>query len=167
MEAQKFNRLIKTIKYNPKAIDAIYAEYHLILKVHIQRRFGSLVNPEDCMHDVFFKLLNMETPKYVKHPTAWLYKFADNYVIDKLRGMHQEEELYETTVSERFDIERAVIDIELKDAMSHLDELSQKILYLHYWEGYALKELVTVLNVSYSSIRTRVSRAYKKLQKYL
>lgn len=166
MEAQKFNRLIKKIKYNKKAIEAIYSEYHLMLKIHIQRRFGKLVNPKDFTEDIFLKLLEMETPKFVEYPTAWLYKLADNYIIDKLRGAHPEEELIETT-ADKFDIEQVVIQHEVKEAMSNLDELSQKILYLHYWEGYSLKELAIEFDVSYGSLRTRVSRAYKKLQTYL
>ena len=166
MEAQKFNRLIKKIKYDPKSIDSIYSEFHLKLKVHIQRRFGSQISPEDFTEDIFLKLLEMETPKYVQYPTAWLFKIADNFIIDKLRAKHQEEEFLDS-ISDKFDIEQTVINHEVKEAMSNLDELTQKILYLHYWEGYSLKELATELNISYGSIRARASRAYKKLKKYL
>ena len=166
MEAQKFNRLIRKIKYDPKAIESIYDEFNLQLKVHIQRRFGKLISPEDFTQDIFLKLLEMETPKYIEYPTAWLFRIADNYIIDKLRGAHQDEEFIETT-SDKFDIEQVVIDIEVKEAMSNLDTLTQKILYLHYWEGYSFKELETELAVSYASIRTRASRAYKTLKKFL
>lgn len=166
MEAQEFNGLIKKIKYDPKSIDSIYSEFHLQLKVHIQRRFGNQISPEDFTQDIFLKLLEMEPPQYVKYPTAWLFRIADNYIIDKLRTKHREEEFFES-IADRFDIEQVVIDHEVQEAMLNLDELSQKVLYLHYWEGYSLKELAIELNLSYSSIRTRVSRAYKKLQKYL
>ena len=167
MDAQKFNRLIKKIKYDPKAIESIYAEFHLTLKVHIQRRFGNLISPEDFTQDIFLKLLEMDTPKYIEYPTAWLNRLADNHIIDKLRGAHQDEKLLESTKSDKFDIEQAVIDNEVKEAMLNLDELTQKILYLHYWEGYSFKELEKELAVSYGSIRTRASRAYKTLKKYL
>ena len=167
MEPLKFNRLIQKIKYDPKSIEAIYDEYRLKLKVHIQRRFGNLISAEDFTEDIFLKLLEMETPKYVEYPTSWLYRIADNYIIDKLRGRRQDEELFETTTSDKFDIEQAVIDNEVKEAMSNLDELTQQILYLHYWEGYSFKELEAGLALSYGSIRTRASRAYKILQKYL
>ena len=167
MDAQKFNRLIRKIKYDPKSIEAIYDTFHLKLKVHIYRRFGKLVNPEDVAEDIFLKLLEMDTPKYVEYPTAWLYRIADNYVTDKLRRMHPDEELLETTASDKFDLEQAVIDQEVKEAMLNLDELTQKILYLHYWEGYSFKELEKELALSYGSIRTRASRAYKLLKNYL
>lgn len=167
MDTQKFNRLIQKIKYDKKAADVIYAEYYLRLKVHIQRRFGGLISSEDFMQDIFLKLLEMETPKYIEYPTAWLYRLADNYIIDQLRRTHQNEELFETTISDKFDIEKIVIDHDVKEAMSNLDELTQKILYLHYWEGYSFKELEAELAISYGSIRTRASRAYQILKKYL
>ena len=167
MDAQKFNRLIKKIKYDKKAIESIYDEFNLKLKVHIQRRFGYLISSEDFTEDIFLKLLEMETPKHIEYPAAWLYRLADNYIIDKLRGAHQDEELLEATRSDKFDIEQVVIDNAVKEAMLNLDESTQKILYLHFWEGYSLKELAAELALSYGSVRTRVSRAYKTLKKYL
>lgn len=167
MEAQKFNRLIRKIKYDPKAIESIYDEFNLQLKVHIQRRFGNLISSEDYTQEIFLKLLEMETPSKIEYPTAWLYRLADNYIIDQLRKAHQNEVLFETTISDKFDIEQIVIDNDVKEAMSNLDELTQKILYLHYWEGYSFKELETELAISYGSIRTRASRAYQILKKYL
>ena len=166
MDAQKFNRLIKKIKYDPKAIESIYDEFNLKLKIHIRKRFGKLTSSEDFMQDIFLKLLEMETPKYIKYPTAWLFKLADNYIIDRLRGAHQDEQFIES-ISGKFDIEQTVVDDEVKEAMSNLDELTQKVLYLHFWEGYSLKELAAELAMSYGSLRTRVSRAYKTLKKYL
>lgn len=166
MDAQKFNCLIKKIKYDKKAIDSIYDEYCSELKIHIQRRFGNLVNPEDMLEDIFLKILEMETPNHVKYPTAWLFRVADNYITDKLRGTHQDEEYIET-ISKEFDVDKIVLDIEVKEALSKLDKLTQQILYMHFWEGYRFKELARELNLSYVSIRSRASRAYKTLKKFL
>ena len=66
---------------------------------------------------------------------------------------------------EEFDIDKTILDLEVKRALSKLDKLSQQIIYLHYWEGYSLKELATEFNLSYGSIRTKVSRAYDELKK--
>lgn len=166
MDELKFNRLIRKIKYDTKAIDSIYAEFSLKLKIHIQRRFGNLINPEDAAEDVFLKLLEIETPKYIKYPTAWLFRLADNLITDKLRGAIQDEILVEK-ISNEFGLDTIVLDIEVKRALSKLDKLTQQIIYLHYWEGYSLKELAKELNMSYGSIRSRVSRAYDELKKYM
>ncbi|MDE6412087.1 MAG: sigma-70 family RNA polymerase sigma factor [Clostridia bacterium] len=166
MDAQKFNRLLKKIKYNKKAVDSIYDEYSPKLKLHFQRRFGNLINPEDTVEDVFLKLLEMETPNHVEFPTAWLFRLADNYIIDELRTKHQDEQYFEN-ISEEFDLEHIYVDIEVKVALSKLDNLTQQLLYLHFWEGYSYKELATEFKLSYSCVRTRVSRSYKILKTIL
>lgn len=51
--------------------------------------------------------------------------------------------------------------------MSHLDEISQKIIYLNYWERYSLKDVAVILNMSYGNVRQIACRAYKKLKLYL
>lgn len=88
MDAQKFNRLLRKSKSDKEAVDLIYDEYCPKLKLHLQRRFGNLINPEDTVEDVFLKLLEMKIPDHVKFPTAWLFRLADNYIIDQLRTNH-------------------------------------------------------------------------------
>ena len=165
MNAQKFNHLLKKIKYDKNAAEPIYDECSLELQAHIQRRFGELINSEDVVQEIFLKLIEIETPQNIKYPTAWLFKLADNYVIDRLREKIPTEELDE--LIEEFDIDKTILDLEVKRALSKLDKLSQQIIYLHYWEGYSLKELATEFNLSYGSIRTKVSRAYDELKKYM
>lgn len=166
MDAQKFNRLIRKIKYDKKAVDLIYDEFSSKLKVHIQRRFGNLVSSEDVVEDIFMKLLEMETPKDVRCPRAWLFRLADNFVTDILRSTHRDEDYIEA-VPEEFDIEKVILDIEVKEALSQLDTLTQRIVYMHFWEGYSLKELAIELKLNYPNIRSRVSRSYKILKNFL
>lgn len=166
MDAQKFNRLLGKIKYDKSAAGIIYDEFNVRLKAHIQGRFGELLSPEDISHEVFEKLLKLENQDYVEYPTAWLFRLADNYAIDVLRASHPEEELTET-LSADFDIERTIVEGEVKDAMLKLDEIPRRILYMHYWEGYKLEEIAVELNLSYSNVRTIASRTYKLLKTYL
>ena len=166
MDALKFNYLIKKIKYDKKAADSIWDVFYPRLKAHVQRRFGKLIESEDVAQDIFLKLLEIEMRDYIQYPTAWLFKMADNHVINTLRGQHTEEELLEIASAE-FNIENTILSMELMRAISNLDKISQQILYLHYWEGYSFKELAIELNLSYANIRTKASRAYKTLKKYL
>lgn len=165
MNAQKFNRLLKKMKYNKGAANAIYEEFYEALKAHFKRKFQS-IDPEDAVHDVFLKLMEMDPPSYVKYPAGWLYRIADNYVIDKLRTQTEEFELPENLYRE-LDIEKQIIGIEVREAFEELDEFMQEVLYLYHWEGYALKDLAVDFHVSYGSLRTRISRAYQVLKKFL
>ena len=54
----------------------------------------------------------------------------------------------------------------MKKYLSALDKTSQTILYMHFWEGYSLKEVADVLGIEYANLRKRVSRAYAELKKF-
>lgn len=167
MDAKKFNRLLGKIKCDKRAIEKIYSEYYLKMKNHVLRRFGKLVDIDDLMHDIFLKLLTVEIPGPVEYPTTWLYRFADNYTIDMLRTRHIEEVALNETVLGAFDLGKTILKEDVKSAMRQLDEVSQKILYLHYWEGYPLHEIAAELNVSYPNVRAKACRAYQTLKIYL
>ena len=53
---------------------------------------------------------------------------------------------------------------DVREALRTLDETSQKIIYMNIWEGLTFKEIADEMSVSYGSVRTKASRAYKKLR---
>jgi RNA polymerase sigma factor (sigma-70 family) len=166
MNAQKFNDLLKRMKYDKNAVEEFYNAFYLTIKAHVKYRFGYLADPEDMAQDIFMKLYTMETPSYVKAPAKWLGKFSDNFVIDQLRASRPELGLLESHPSD-FDLEKTIVKFDLKNAMSHLDEVAQKIIYMNYWESYSLKDVAVILNMSYGNVRQIACRAYKKLKLYL
>lgn len=167
MNAQKFNRLLRKIKYDKNAVDEFYAAFYLRIKNRVQFRFGNLINSEDMAQEVFMKLYTMEPPDYfIKAPAIWIYRFTDNHVIDRLRVMHSELELRDSQPS-AFDIEDTILKVDMQNAMSHLDTISQKILYLNIWEKIKLKDVAVMLNMSYVNVRQIASRARKELEPYL
>lgn len=166
MNALKFNRLLEKIKYDQDAVDEFYHAFYTKIKERVQYHFGDLVNPEDMAQEIFLKISTMETPKFVEAPATWLRKITDNFVIDKLRVSHVDLELLDSQPSD-FDISRTIMKVDLQSALSHLDKTSQKIIYMHYWEKYKLKEVAVKLNMSYANVRQIASRAYKELKPYL
>lgn len=154
------------MKYDKNAVEEFYNAFYLTIKAHVKYRFGYLADPEDMAQDIFMRLYTMETPSYVKAPAKWLGKFSDNFVIDKIRVSHPELELLESHPSD-FDLEKTIMKFDLKNAISRLDQVSQKIIYLNYWERYSLKEVAVILKMSYGNVRQIASRAYKELRPYL
>lgn len=56
------------------------------------------------------------------------------------------------------------------DILQVLLELPKKyriVMYLYYYEGYKIKEIANILNISETSIQTRLSRARNKLKEML
>ena len=52
-------------------------------------------------------------------------------------------------------------------AIKGLDETSRKLIYLHYWEGYSLRETAEILGIDYAAIRKRHGRIKAKLRNLL
>ena len=166
MDAHTFNRQLNRLASDKRALEALYAEYALPMKAHLLRRFGSLVSAEDVTQDVFVKLLSLRDPPRVEYPASWLYTLADNRAKDILRATHPEAAL-EEGLAAPFDLDRTIVNAQTRRALEALDEDVRRILYLHFWEGYSLKEIAAESGMSYANVRVKVSRAYRKLKEIL
>ncbi len=166
MDPRKFNRLLLKIKYDKHAIEEIYTEYFPKIVMHITRRFGKLISPDDIAQEIFITLMTLEDFKPVDYPTSWIYRLADNKAIDKIRQQHTGIELTETYAAP-FSLDNLILKEDVKKVLAKLDQDSQMIIYLHIWEGYEHKEIAQLLNLSYSNVRTKISRAYATIRKFL
>lgn len=166
MDSQKFNQLLKKIKYDKNAIAEIYEEYYPNLIFHLKRKFGKKINPEDIVHDTFYSLMNLENAPTVEFPTTWLYRVADHKAIDRIR---REEEVcsLSDTYPDTFFLDDLVLKEDVRQALKTLDPLSQTILIMHHYEGYSHKEIAEELHISCANVRTKASRAYAAMNSYL
>lgn len=166
MDVSRFNRLLQQIKYDKRAITEIYEEYYPRMILHLRRKFGKLISAEDVAHEVFLLLMSLERISEVEFPASWLYKLADNKAVDRIRLEHNELQLSEN-YADPFDPDELIIREDAKKALKRLDKESQMILYLHVWEGYNYKEISDLLQIGYANVRTKASRAFKSLKKFL
>lgn len=167
MNVHKFNRLIQRIKYDKKAIEEIYVEYYPRIILHLKGRFGKLISGPDIAQEVFVSLMSAELPKKVEYPTTWIFKIADNKAIDKIKKLNCEVPLYDNYSYESFELDRMIIKEDVKQLMKNINKEQQMILYMYLWEGYSHKEIAALLHISPANVRTKVSRAYAELKKYL
>ena len=124
MDAQKFNELLG-ITGGKKDIKEIAEKYYDSVKAHITWRFKGLVDPDDAVQDIFLKMMEYEFKYYVDYPATWIYRFADNCVIDALRKMRPTEELPETVRVVHFELEDTVVRKCLEELRSGNNEFVQ------------------------------------------
>ncbi|MFD2877596.1 RNA polymerase sigma factor [Paenibacillus rhizoplanae] len=53
-------------------------------------------------------------------------------------------------------------DMDLRQAISGLEEVSRTIVKLHYYQGLRLQDIAELLELSESAVKTRLHRARKK-----
>lgn len=120
---------------------------------------------EDAFQNVFMKL-NRQWPKFNSedHIKAWLIRVTTNECKNQLKSFWRKHVIT---------IEEVIFPIENdnnKEVVKVVMQLPTKyrdILYLHYFEGYKVNELVTILESNESTIKTRLKRARELLKKEL
>ena len=128
---------------------------------------------EDIVQSVFLKLL-AKTPSFndVAHEKAWVIRVTANLCKDALRmrsrraipvdavGDLQDErpQASHGPLSEMSPVTEAVLS---------LPDKYREAVFLFYYEGYSTHEIGQILGCSDETVRTRLSRARKKIRQYL
>ena len=80
---------IKNLKMSPKEsekIGAVYNDERKRLLGYIRNRIPDRVEAEDILQDVFYQLtIGFRDIRRIENLTAWLYRVADNRIIDLFR----------------------------------------------------------------------------------
>lgn len=166
MEAYIFNILLKKSKYDSNALQALYSYYFSRIIKWIQREFGFYV-AEETAQQFFLQLLTskIEYP-YIKYPTSWVYTCCENIAKRLIKKENREFPIQET-IPDKEMISNEELFGDLYELIAQQDELAQKILSLHFIDGYNLKEIANILEIGYSNVRQKYSRTIRKMKKSL
>ncbi len=119
---------------------------------------------EDIVQDTFVKLLKSDKSfESEEHIKAWLIRVAVNLAKNMVGSVwfSRKEELSEDIPTENAE------DNGLSAAMAELDEKYAAVIYLHYYEGYSVREISRLLRISEPNVKARLMRGREKLQLYL
>ena len=123
-----------------------------------------LRNDEDCADAIQSAILSaydkLDTLRKEKYFTTWLTRILINECYQMIRS-YREQVSYEEYMEmqeapeEQGDVYAAVMELE---------ELYRMPFVLHYIEGYSVKEVASILDISASNVKVRLSRARGSLQ---
>lgn len=125
-----------------------------------------LMNDEDVADAIQDTILacweKLDTLKKNKYFKTWMTRILINNcytILNKNKKMTNLEEWEEPMYEDE-------INLELKEALSHLDEKYRTIVVMYYCQGYSLKEIAAILEVNNSTVRTRLQRGREMLATY-
>ena len=171
MDKNKFNFYLKNLNKKQRYLEEIYLFYFPKIVIHINRKFNKQISGEDIAQDFFIKLKNYSYKDFIESPISWIYKISENIAYDKLRKQKKALVFNEAINNDlEFCFEQLDFIYEfncLKEKLKIFDIITQRIIYLVYWEGYNLKEISLMLNTNYSTIKQKHNRCLKKLKKIL
>lgn len=138
--------------------DEIFREYHDKVLHMIYSKVSNYTLAEDLTSDVFLKVYSkLDTFDETKASiSTWVYRIAQNTVIDYFRTRKVYSEVPEEIAAES-EIDDEILNNEtldaLADALAELPERDRDLIILHYYHGLTLKEAAERLGMSYSNAK--------------
>ncbi len=126
-------------------------------------------NAEDAVQNAFIKLFSTDTQfNDDEHIKRWLIRVAVNECKNDFLSFRRRNVVsIEDLESEPSYTDETGEKRELFQMVASLPQNYRTVIYLYYYEGYNVKELSEILNISESNAQNRLMRARKKLQELL
>ena len=122
---------------------------------------------EDVVQNTFVKLLKTDT-EFVddEHIRNWLVKVA----VNECKNISKSFWYRNITSFDELEKEPEYTQSDEKELFEEVMKLPKKysvVLHLYYYEGYSVKEIAQILEISESNVQTRLMRARNKLKENL
>ncbi|WP_138431938.1 sigma-70 family RNA polymerase sigma factor [Fodinibius saliphilus] len=144
--------------------EELYKKYSEEVRYYLLDQVGKREVAKDLTQDTFNKVLsNKEKLKNVDNHEAWVFRIAQNTLIDYTRKK-KEDSLIDSEIIDSTDFHEQVSDIELiSDCLYELiEEYSQEqqdILLDVFTKSLTQKEAANYLDLPYSTFKSRVQKA--------
>lgn len=117
---------------------------------------------QDAIQDTFCRYLEKK-PEFreEEHEKAWLIRVATNICRDMIRFRLRHPKVCID------DLENCLAAPEHKETLRELLELPVKqktVIYLHYVEGYQVREIADILGISEGAVKMRLCRAREQMR---
>ena len=123
-------------------------------------------NAEDICQEIFMKLLSKDIYfENLSHEKAWIIRTAINTCKDHLRTSFWKRTIELEKANEIPMPEKP--DSELLELVMTLPKNYRISIYLHYYEGYQVNEIASMLGKSENTISAYLSRGRKKLKSFI
>lgn len=129
---------------------------------------------EEILQETFIKAyVKLDTLKNRDSVKPWLISIASNLTKKKLRTMSRNRVFYYNSL-EDFDylisnsssnnIDQMIVKEHLKECINSLEADFREILVLYYYDQLSYEEIAEKLNIRLGTVKSRLSRAKKKLK---
>ena len=163
-------------KYKENYLALVYQELVPVLLRFGLKICGNRALVEDCIQDVFLKLIGMDDITGIKNMKLYLLKSLKNNVLDKLARIpedvydtlahdFQQEQSYEERMIESETTQD--IKIHIENAIKRLTKRQKEIIYLRYFEQQTYEEICLKLGLEYQTVRNHMRSAHQQLKQML
>lgn len=171
MEQKQNSVLIEECRRgNRKAQMEIYDQYCGMMYSTSLRILNNAAEAEDAMQEAFITAFSrLDDYRGEGSFGGWLRRITVNRAIDMLRKRQDLKELNESadTITDEEPEVPLCTHEEIREAVAGLKDADRVVLSLFLFEGYDHNEIAGILGINHNAVRTRYSRARKRLQNLL
>ncbi len=143
----------------------IYELYYEDIYYYIYSYTLNSTESKDILQETFLKLYkNIEDlPNDDIQIKKWLMRVASNHSKNYLKSFWHVRT--KTLSNEELNHITSKNEEDIFDILQKMNKKYRKLLYLHYYEGFDIKEIASILNLSESAVKMRLSRARVVIKK--
>ncbi len=148
-----------------ETISRVVKQYSTMLLRLACTRLDSTADAEDAVQEVFLKLITSRPVfRDAEHEKAWLIRATLHRASDIRRGAERKnvplDAVLETPAPEPG-------HTDLLCAVRALPPKYSAVIHLHYYEGYSIKEIATLLGLPSATVGTRLACGRERLRQML
>lgn len=135
-------------------VDAVYRLCYSMMK--------NAADTEDAVQDTFLRLISHgKSFENERHERAWLIVTASNLCKDRLKHWWRKNTGLE---DQPLAAPQSDEDREVLLAVLALPDAYKTVVYMYYYEGYSAHEISELLSCTEGTVRSRLTRARRKLK---
>ncbi len=155
-----------------EAFNCLYDKYKSLVYGYLYKRVNKRTEIDDIFQDVFLRLHHSRSRYKSEFPfEPWLFTVLRNSLIDYYRKKKKE---YPDVSLDGLEVTPSALQVEDKHNLdgllpkdADLKKSQRQAIELRYGEDFSFEEIADTLGTTSSNARQLVSRALKKLRKFL
>ena len=162
--------------HRANTLSIIYQELLPVLNRYGLKITGNQSLVEDCIHDVFLKLCEMEDISGIVNMKSYLLRSFKNSLLDKLARLPEDnyDELLHDYQMEQSDEDHLIetesmqkLQAYIENAIESLTNRQKELIYLYYIEQRSYDEICNITGLKYQTARNIVHSALIQLKDQL
>ncbi len=147
-------------------LKTLFERHHLHVFNFLHKMSGDKMLSEDITQEVFYKLMKYRTSYNQGKFVSWMFTIARNclsshYKMTKMKHADLENITYRLAEDK---MEKNETHTHLHNALKKLSDTDRELLVLNRLQGIKYVELAEIMNSTPGAVKTKVSRALKKLK---
>lgn len=133
-----------------------YSTYGAMLFRICMVYLGNKADAEEAMQEAFLKLM-YSSPQFIsdEHEKAWLIRVTANICRDMLRSVWHKRVVRMEDIENYYDNPS---DAHIMEEILKLPVKYKAVIYLYYFEDYAIKKISELLKITESAVKMRLKR---------